>query len=152
MDNWECTKQKLTFFIKSIDSQTHRCYYIHMISNTYVKKIKNWFLRFKYRIFPDPLPMGMADFDVWADSILDTYGFPNNDSTKFSLAVMVLHLDAKVAWRTKHYFATCLHKGASNQVCAQIMQDLKNKQAEATAATQKASVDEKVSETATPTQ
>lgn len=89
--------------------------------------------------FPSRLPIGMTEFESWANSILDSYDFPNNRSTKFALATMILHSNnepktfidfivGSPAYRSKRYFAIKLFKGASNQIAAAVMEDLKNQQ------------------------
>lgn len=105
-----------------------------------INKIKLFFTKVS-NFLPELLPIGLSDYDAWADSIITTYEFPDNDSIRFSLAVMILHLSSTAAYKSKRYFALCLHKGMSNQVVSQVMQDLKAKQeqqlkksAEATAA------------------
>jgi hypothetical protein len=98
-----------------------------------VNKIK---ARFKTKV-----PTGMTEFDTWSSSIILTYEFPDNDSTRFALATMILHADSKLAYASKHFFAKQIIKAMANQVAAGVMQDLKakqaleqQKQAEATAA------------------
>jgi hypothetical protein len=84
--------------------------------------------------FPTSLPRGAEDFDAWSDSIISMAGSPNNDSVKFTLAVMILHLDPSISKKPKQDFVRLLHKAMSNQVVSQIINDLKEKQkAEATA-------------------
>lgn len=92
---------------------------------------------------PTRLPQGMAEFERWSDDILDLYGMPNNDSTKFALAVSIQHLDSTVSAKPKAFFGRLLQKGAANQIAYAVMQDLKQKQqaaaeAEKLAAQQKA--------------
>lgn len=111
--------------------------------------MKNWFLQVKawfcnqvarqLNKLRSPLPRGMKEFDTWSNSIITTYGLPNNDSFRFSLATMILHTDAKDADKPKEYYGRCASKAMANQVAAQVIQDLKAKQlaqqqAEATAA------------------
>lgn len=81
-------------------------------------------------LLPSKLPQGMTEFDQWSDDVLDIYNMPNNDSTKFSLAVMITHLAPTEAYKPKHYFGLTLVKSASVQVAFAVMDQLKKKQAE----------------------
>jgi hypothetical protein len=94
-------------------------------------------------LFPSPLPKGMVEFDTWAAEIIDIYGVPNNDSFRFSLAVQVMHLDATTAYKSKEFFGRSLYKAMSNQICANIIQELKEKQKAAEAAAKTAASDVK---------
>jgi hypothetical protein len=77
---------------------------------------------------PSPLPRGMTEFNTWADEIIAAAGVPNNDSTKFGLAVSITHLGPTEANKPMQYFVDILHKGASTQVAFAIMDELKSKQ------------------------
>lgn len=94
-----------------------------------ISKIKNVLIKLSFYL-PHKLPTGMIEFNVWADSIISAYGLPDNDSTKFALATMILHLESTAAYKPKRYFALTTLKSMSNQIAAGVMQDLKAKQAE----------------------
>lgn len=95
-------------------------------------------LRKLLAFLPCKLPQGIQEFESWSNDILDLYDMPNNDSTKFALAVAVMHLDATSAYKPKHYFGKILLKGAATQVVHAVMQDLKEKQAAKAKAEQEA--------------
>lgn len=106
-------------------------------------------MRFKMRLFkilssyfPSKLPVGVAEFDKWANSIIYLSGhYADLDSMKFALATMIMHLGAQKASISKQYFVRSLRKTASNQVAAQIFQDIKEKQkAQQAAAAESAAV------------
>lgn len=78
--------------------------------------------------FPTATPRGMKEFDKWSDSIISTYNLPSNDSSKFALATMLLHLDQTQAYVPKRFFGLCALKGATSQVAHGVMMDLKDKQ------------------------
>lgn len=80
-------------------------------------------------LFPSKLPQGMAEFEKWANDILDVYGLPNNDSTHFALATAVMHLNATDAYKPKEYFGRVLLKGAATQVAYAQMNLAKERQA-----------------------
>jgi hypothetical protein len=79
---------------------------------------------------PRPLPVGMTEFNKFADSILALSGkYADEDSMKFALASMIIHADSKHGSLSKNYFVVRLRKVAANQVASQVFQDIKAKQA-----------------------
>lgn len=103
--------------------------------------------------FPAKLPVGMTEFESWADSIIELSGsYADKDSMVFAIASILIHADAKYGSLPKAYFVNRLRKSAANQVASQLFQDIKarqtkaaeeaKKQAEATA-TQENVADEK---------
>lgn len=83
--------------------------------------------------FPSPLPQGLTEFNTWSASLIDTYDFPDNDSIRFALSTMIMHLDATAAYKPKRYFALTVKTGMAKQVAAQVFQDIKLAQQEAEA-------------------
>jgi hypothetical protein len=112
------------------------------------KRFKSYVLSY----LPRRLPQGLTEFSDFAQEVLSLSGLPDNDSTRFSLAVMVLHLDSTSSHKPKRYFIRSLQKTAANQVVSQVINDLKEKQAaqqkaaqlKAAATAPEASVDETV--------
>lgn len=94
---------------------------------TLFQNIKRLYKRIKYR-FGAPLPVGTSEFEAWATDLIDTYGWPDNPSTRFALTIQVLHADASKKLLPNHYFFLQMNKGAANQIAHGIMQDIKNKQ------------------------
>jgi hypothetical protein len=94
-------------------------------------------------LFPSALPNGVAAFDVWAKDIMDTYDLPtkDEDSVKFTLATIIMHLGPQVAYKPKVYFVLTLKAGAAKQVASQVFTDIKTKAKEAELAAQKAAND-----------
>lgn len=111
--------------------------YIKSFFSTYLNALGTGVYQF-LGIFPTRLPVGMTEFNIWAQSVIKTYGLPNNDSVVFSLAVMVLHLDSTTDRKPKLYFAKSVRKAMSNQIVSQVIQDLKAKQQAADKAAQEA--------------
>jgi len=110
--------------------------------------LKKIYKRIKAK-FKEVLPQGLTEHNEWAGEILDLYQLPDNDSTRFAIATSILHLPASTVHYSKEYFGNTLRKGASNEVAAFIMQELKAKQkakieAEQKAALEVASTSEKV--------
>lgn len=78
--------------------------------------------------FSSPLPVGIAEFNEWSDSILSMSKVPDNDSTRFAVAVMILHLDPDVDAVPKREMVRRLNKSAANEVANAIATNLKEKQ------------------------
>jgi hypothetical protein len=97
--------------------------------------LKNAYVRIRGR-FTSPLPLGLTEFNTWTDSIINAYGLPDNDSTYFTLAVMILHMPANLDAFPKAKVAAQVRKAMSNQVVSQVIQDLKAKQEAAIKAAQ----------------
>lgn len=86
---------------------------------------------------PRSLPVGMQEFETWAESVLRLAGkYADEASMKFALATMILHADSKNGALSKHYFVNRLRKVAANQVASQVFQDIKTKQEAAALAAQ----------------
>lgn len=98
--------------------------------------------RFK-SYFPTQLPVGMTEFQEWSDSILSLSKVPDNDSTRFAIAVMILHLNASEDRKPKHYFVKCLNKSATNECGNAIAMALKEKQKQAAQAEDQRLAEEK---------
>jgi hypothetical protein len=83
--------------------------------------------------FPSKLPVGMSEFDAWADSIIDTYTLAtkNKDSIKFTLATSVMHLKEKDAFIPKHHFYLILEAAAAKQIAGATFMQIKERAASA---------------------
>jgi len=102
-----------------------------------MKKIIDTFKNFIQKILnliPTKIPVGVTEFEKWASSIIKTYGFPDNDSVRWALAVKVLHMGETEAYKAKHYFFLALHKAMANQIVSHVIQELKTKQTVAASA------------------
>lgn len=88
-------------------------------------------------LLPSKLPVGLSQFDPWANSIIELSGqFADLDSMKFALASQVLHLGAQRSSVPKNFFVQSMRKAAANQVASQVFQDIKQRQLEAQKAVQ----------------
>lgn len=94
---------------------------------------------------PTLLPIGVEAFDVWAKDVLYIYNFPDNDSTRWALATMIMHLGPTSAYKTKRFFGLSIHTAAAKQVAHNIFYELKQKQQ----ADQKAEQDKQAAVTGT---
>lgn len=99
-------------------------------------------LNFILSFIPTKLPVGMTEFNTWANSIIDLSGeYADRDSMLFALSTMIMHADAKHGALPKRYFVSRLRKVAANQVAGQVFHDIKVRQAEAAALAQKTAED-----------
>ncbi len=108
--------------------------------NKLIKKVKAAIQKYKDRR-PTRLPDGMAAFETWCQSLIDTYGFPDNDSVRFMFAAMIMNLKQTEAYVPKRYFALSGLAAASKEIAHGVMVELKLAQqaradAEAKAASQ----------------
>lgn len=79
---------------------------------------------------PRPLPVGLTEFNAFADRIIEMAGrFADDDSLKFALATSIIHADASKGSIPDKFFVERLRKAAANQVASQVFQDIKVKQA-----------------------
>lgn len=92
-------------------------------------------------IFPSATPRGLEEFETWANSIIQLYKPAADErSVKFALSAMLMRLNPGEAYKSKLFFALCLHKAASAQVAANVMENIKNAQKAEFAASQAAVV------------
>lgn len=89
-----------------------------------IKKVLSHLLSY----LPTALPVGMTEFNNWSDSILAMSKVPDNDSTRFAVAVMIMHLNATEDRKAKRYFVRALNKSAANECANSVAVALKEKQ------------------------
>ena len=106
----------------------------------FIKKSVYKFLAF----FPSRLPIGDAQFEKWFQSVAYTYDLPANDSVRFALSTMMMHVAPKNKpsfleglinsggpyYVSKRYFGLTALKGAVSQTAHQQMADCKVRQDE----------------------
>lgn len=92
-----------------------------------LKKAKNS-LKKLLDFIPTQVPMGMTAFHSWADSLIETYAFPNDPSVKFALATMIMHLGPIEAYKPRRYFMLAIKAGAAKQIASAVFQEIKAKQ------------------------
>lgn len=78
--------------------------------------------------FPTKLPHGMTEFEEWSRSIIAMSHCPDNESTRFTVAVMILHMDAAEDRKPKRFFVKKLNKAAANQCADAVATKLKEDQ------------------------
>lgn len=81
-------------------------------------------------LFPSKLPVGVTEFNTWADSIIDTYPMPtsNRESLRFTLATIIMHQGSQDAYRSKFYFYLTINAAASKQIAGEIFYQIKEEQ------------------------
>ncbi len=95
-----------------------------------VKTLFTKFLKFFKRLtafIPTKLPTGVTEFNAWASSILTLYNFPDNDSTRGALAIMITQLKPTDAFKSKRYFGLSIHVAASKEVAGNFYYEMKTK-------------------------
>jgi len=105
--------------------------------------MKQLIKKFLYRLrgyFPSRLPVGASDFHKFADSVFWTYNLPNLPSYRHAIASMIMHLGPQVESAPKRYFARTIKKAMANQVAYEVIQEIKEQQAQAKAAEETPSV------------
>lgn len=73
------------------------------------------------------LPQGLTEFHTWSDDIIDLYDLPNNDTVKFALATAILHAAPDAAVESKEWYGLRMQKGASNEIAAAVMHEIKDR-------------------------
>lgn len=97
---------------------------------------------FLLSLVPRRLPVGITQFDAWADRIIGLSGqFADKDSMKFALASQIIHLPPQRSVVPDQYFVRSMRKAAANQVASQVFQDIKTKQQEAQKVAQQTAAD-----------
>lgn len=109
------------------------------------------FIRKLLSYIPTSLPVGMTEFVEWSDSIIELSGkFADEDSMRWAISNMIMHLPSTKATASKNYFVQCLRKTAANQIAGQIFVDIKEKQAAAQKAAEAAQQPQQAEATAAP--
>ncbi len=90
---------------------------------------------------PRPLPMGVKEFHEWSDRIIAGAMVPavgGEQSLKWALAEMIMHLKPTQDFCDDAYFIHCLRKGAVNQVAYAMMEEIRSARKAALAAQESA--------------
>ncbi len=112
--------------------------------------------------FATPLPVGLTEFNAWADSVIELAGnYSDRDSMAQALCNMIMHAGPKKGTDMprgripKNYFVNALRKGAANQVASYYFQEIRNqKQAaiDAAVAAEKAKETQAAADTTAPSE
>lgn len=101
---------------------------------------------------PRPLPMGDAEFNIWAVRIISGANIPGveHNSLSFALASMLTQLGPTESHKPDAFFIHSLRKAAANQVALHKMEQIKalRKDEQARAEQEKAEQDLKLVSTA----
>lgn len=87
-----------------------------------IKKLVNQLLGFR----SSPLPVGMTEFNSWAQSIVDTYEMPTQDLTSIrnTLAAAIINLKQTVDSLPKYYFVKLIRAAAAKQVAGDVFYEI----------------------------
>lgn len=97
-----------------------------MSFEAFTTKVSKFFKRL-YAFLPTPLPTGAQDFNTWASSVLTLYNFPDNDSTRGALAIMITQLKPTDAWKSKRHFGLSVHTAAAKEIAGNFYYEMKTK-------------------------
>lgn len=92
-----------------------------------LKQLITKFLQRLYAFVPTPLPTGTQTFTAWASSILSLYDFPDNDTTRGALAIMITQLKPTEAYKSKRHFGLSVHTAASKEIAGNYYYEMKSK-------------------------
>lgn len=87
-------------------------------------------VKFIRAFFPSRLPVGVTEFNAWADDIMTMAKSPNNDSVRFALAAMIVNSGDTEAYISKMFFVLQLRKSMAKQIASFVMYEAKQKQQE----------------------
>ena len=87
-------------------------------------------LRFIRARIKRKLPNGRTALEKWSTEVIKLSGVPDNNSTRFAVAVMLMHQAEGETKQSLKYFADRLYKASINEVAHAIAQELKQKQKE----------------------
>jgi hypothetical protein len=88
--------------------------------------VGKWYWKRKFNIV-HPLPMGMQEFQDWANRIITVAQVPGltRDSSEFCLAGMIMTLKPTEAWVSDGYFINALRKQAATEIAYGRINDIK---------------------------
>lgn len=91
------------------------------------------FLKLIRNFFPSSLPIGMTEFETWAEDIVSIYGFERspelNRSYRWILASSITSLGATAAYKAKYYFFLVIQAASAKQIAGGAMYEIKQEQA-----------------------
>lgn len=77
--------------------------------------------------WPQKLPNGREEFEIFATKIIKTFDFPDNDSFRNMIAGMIQHAPQTASRLSPLYFGKRIRKAIANEVAFYVMKDLKEK-------------------------
>lgn len=80
-------------------------------------------LRLAKSFIPRPLPIGMAQFNAWADEVLVLTGIALTEKNRGICAQLIIQLPATFGFVSTRKAAAILIKAASNQVAAAVIKE-----------------------------
>lgn len=77
------------------------------------------------------LPVGMTEFDVYWQKLVDVYGVPNLPSYKNAVASMIMHLPPNQFKAKPKFFFIGIRKAMANQVAYEVIQQIREQEKKA---------------------
>lgn len=112
------------------------------------------FLKLIRNFFPSSLPIGMTEFETWAEDIISTYDFTRstelNRSYRWILASAMTTLGVTAAYKSKFYFFLVIQAASAKEIAGGTMYNIKQEQIAENKAIKEAAAAQKLLE-ATPT-
>jgi hypothetical protein len=77
-------------------------------------------------LFPTNLPVGIDEFNKWADSFFEIYDLPtqDKDSVYHTLAAIVINGGSQTHRRSKYFCYATLRAGAAKQIAGSIFTEI----------------------------
>lgn len=94
-----------------------------------MQKLRRILLKLRYYL-PSKLPKGSTEFQTFCDSILDLYEIPKEDGYYHSIAVMMQHLPATQVFKSKAWFADCIHNAQVRETAFYKIQEIQKRNKE----------------------
>lgn len=90
------------------------------------------FLKLIRNFFPSALPIGITEFETWAEDIVSTYGFARsvelNRSYRWILASSMTTLGPTAAYKSKYYFFLVIQAASAKEIAGGTMYNIKQEQ------------------------
>lgn len=94
-----------------------------------MQKLRRIFSHLRY-LFPSKLPKGSEEFEKFCSSIFDLYQIPKEDGYYHSIAVMMQHLPATQVYKSKSWFASCIHNAQVRETAFYKIQEIQKRNKE----------------------
>jgi len=80
-------------------------------------------------LFPTNLPVGITEFNEWADSFVETYDLPTTDKDTIyhTLAAIVINSGSQVHRRSKYFCYVTIKAGAAKQIAGAVFSEIQHK-------------------------
>lgn len=94
-----------------------------------MQKLRRALLKLRY-LLPSKLPKTSDSFQSFCDSIFETYNIPKEDGYYHTVAVMLQHLPSTQVFKSKSWFASCIHNAQVREVAFYKIQEIQKRNKE----------------------